>query len=85
MAAGLILVGLLATQARADQTDTGLDGTNRSNIFDNTADGLDESEDPVIGFVVQREAEASDLNNIEVQVHLQGAAPNCDYTIDLVA
>ena len=84
LAVGLMASGLWAPTAWAAKPDTGLNGTNRSNIFDNTQNGLQVGIDPIIGYVVQREPNADDPTHIEVRVHLQGAAPNCDYTIELV-
>lgn len=52
-------------------------------VYDNTADGLDVSTDPDIGSV-EFNANPGGDGRLVIQTHLQKAAPNCTYDVQLV-
>lgn len=58
-------------------------GAQLFNVYDNTDDGLDVAVDPDIGNV-EFNANPGGQARLVIQTHLQGAAPNCEYRVELV-
>lgn len=71
----------------AAHTTPGNAGMTKYNIYDNTDDIWNVTvgtPDPVIGFVNFRPTLAGDPDQVHVVVALKDAAPNCDFTVELV-